>query len=239
MRGYGHGGPWGSGDRAADGGARAACRRGGLALSCGSNDCGQSGHGRDREGAPREPDGLAVASDLLKAIRFLSAASEALGETTGMYLKDSEGTMKTSEVTATFTNGKPRIVKGVMVLPGGAGSAQETLAMLQLRKAEPVFKDVPLVLINADGVWDGLAKAAKAYGLEEGKDFHVYPDVKSAMPFLDKAVAALDARPDWPVSDIDQAAKKLGGWRSDRRPAAGPASDIDAPAAKPGDQPAP
>ena len=133
--------------------------------------------------------------------------------------------------------GKP--VKGVMVLPGGAGSAQETLAMLQLRKAEPVFKDVPLVLINADGVWDGLAKAAKAYGLEEGKDFHVYPDVKSAMPFLDKAVAALDARPDWPVSDIDQAAKKLGGWRSDRRPAAGPASDIGAPAAKPGDQPAP
>ena len=47
---------------------------------------------------------------------FLSAASEALGETTGMYLKDSEGTMKTSEVTATFTNGRPRIVKGVMVL---------------------------------------------------------------------------------------------------------------------------
>ena len=33
-----------------------------------------------------------------------------------MYLKDSEGTMKTSEVTATFTNGKPRIVKGVMVM---------------------------------------------------------------------------------------------------------------------------
>ena len=47
---------------------------------------------------------------------FLSAASEALGETTGMYLKDSEGTMKTSEVTATFTNGRPRIVKGVVVL---------------------------------------------------------------------------------------------------------------------------
>merc|ERR1719183_627444 len=49
---------------------------------------------------------------------FLSAASEALGETTGMYLKDSEGTMKTSEVTATFTNGRPRFVKGVMVLKG-------------------------------------------------------------------------------------------------------------------------
>ena len=47
---------------------------------------------------------------------FLSAASEALGETTGMYLKDSEGTLKTSEVTATFTNGKPRIVKGIVVL---------------------------------------------------------------------------------------------------------------------------
>ena len=29
---------------------------------------------------------------------FLSAASEALGETTGMYLKDSEGTIQTSEV---------------------------------------------------------------------------------------------------------------------------------------------
>merc|ERR1711924_375936 len=48
---------------------------------------------------------------------FLSAASEALGETTGMYLKDS-GTMKTSEVTATFTNGKPCIVKGIMVMKG-------------------------------------------------------------------------------------------------------------------------
>ena len=47
---------------------------------------------------------------------FLSAASEALGETTGMYLKDSEGTMKTSEVTATFTNGKPRFVKGIYVM---------------------------------------------------------------------------------------------------------------------------
>ena len=35
-----------------------------------------------------------------------------------MYLKDSEGTLKTSEVTATFTNGKPRIVKGVVVLQG-------------------------------------------------------------------------------------------------------------------------
>lgn len=49
---------------------------------------------------------------------FLSAASEALGETTGMYLKDTEGTMKTSEVTATFTNGKPRFVKGVLVMKG-------------------------------------------------------------------------------------------------------------------------
>ena len=49
---------------------------------------------------------------------FLSAASEALGETTGMYLKDSEGTMKTSEVTATFTNGRPRFVKGVVVMKG-------------------------------------------------------------------------------------------------------------------------
>jgi photosystem II protein len=47
---------------------------------------------------------------------FLAAASEALGETTGMYLKDSEGTIKTSEVTATFTNGKPRFVKGIVVL---------------------------------------------------------------------------------------------------------------------------
>ena len=47
---------------------------------------------------------------------FLAASSESLGETTGMYLKDSEGTMKTSEVTATFTNGKPRFVKGVVVM---------------------------------------------------------------------------------------------------------------------------
>jgi len=49
---------------------------------------------------------------------FLSKSSEALGETTGMYLKDSEGTLKTSEVTATFTNGKPRFVKGIVVMKG-------------------------------------------------------------------------------------------------------------------------
>jgi len=49
---------------------------------------------------------------------FLMAATSVLGETTGMYLKDSEGTLKTSEVTATFTNGKPRIVKAVVVLQG-------------------------------------------------------------------------------------------------------------------------
>merc|ERR1719506_521416 len=49
---------------------------------------------------------------------FLQASTEALGETTGMYLKDSEGTMKSTDVTATFTNGKPRIVKGVVVMKG-------------------------------------------------------------------------------------------------------------------------
>ena len=49
---------------------------------------------------------------------FLAAASQELGETTGMYLKDSEGTIQTSEVTANFINGKPRIVKGVIVMRG-------------------------------------------------------------------------------------------------------------------------
>merc|ERR1711924_381806 len=47
---------------------------------------------------------------------FLQRSTEALGETTGMYLKDAEGTLKTSEVTATFTNGKPRFVKGIIVM---------------------------------------------------------------------------------------------------------------------------
>merc|ERR1712032_754573 len=49
---------------------------------------------------------------------FLASASAELGETTGMYLKDAEGTLKTSEVTATFVNGKPRIVKGVLIMRG-------------------------------------------------------------------------------------------------------------------------
>merc|ERR1712087_267110 len=49
---------------------------------------------------------------------FLAAASAELGETTGMYLNDSEGQLRTSEVTATFVNGKPRIVKGVIVMRG-------------------------------------------------------------------------------------------------------------------------
>uniref|UniRef100_A0A7S0H7V2 Photosystem II reaction center Psb28 protein n=1 Tax=Phaeocystis antarctica TaxID=33657 RepID=A0A7S0H7V2_9EUKA len=47
---------------------------------------------------------------------FLAAASAELGETTGMYLKDDEGTLSTTEVTANFINGKPRIVKGVVVM---------------------------------------------------------------------------------------------------------------------------
>lgn len=65
----------------------------------------------------RSRDGTTgVATFTFDSPSFLSAASEALGETTGMYLKDSEGTLKTSEVTATFTNGKPRFVKGVVVL---------------------------------------------------------------------------------------------------------------------------
>ena len=35
-----------------------------------------------------------------------------------MYLKDEEGTLKSSDVTATFVNGRPRIVKGVHVMRG-------------------------------------------------------------------------------------------------------------------------
>jgi len=35
-----------------------------------------------------------------------------------MYLKDNEGTMKSTDVTATFVNGRPRIVKGVVVMRG-------------------------------------------------------------------------------------------------------------------------
>ncbi|MBV6633208.1 MAG: LOG family protein [Alphaproteobacteria bacterium] len=120
-------------------------------------------------------------------------------------------------------------VKGVMVLPGGAGSSQEMFAMLQLRKAEPLFKDVPLVIVNHNGAWNELIKSAEEYGLKAGADFHVFDDEREAMPFLDREVAKLDARPDWPyppaAGDIDQVAKRLGGWRSDKRPGQGP--DID------------
>jgi hypothetical protein len=42
----------------------------------------------------------------------------------GMYLKDAEGTLKTTEVTATFVNGKPRIVKGIVVMKGEVSSRQ-------------------------------------------------------------------------------------------------------------------
>merc|ERR1719163_2097029 len=67
----------------------------------------------------RSRDGsTGVATFTFDSPTFLFAQSEALGETTGMYLKDSEGTVKTSEVTATFTNGKPRFVKAVVVMKG-------------------------------------------------------------------------------------------------------------------------
>lgn len=92
--------------------------------------------------------------------------------------------------------GKP--VKAVMVLPGGAGSTQETLAMLQMRRAEPVMNAVPLVLINDKGAWNELAKSAEQLGLKAGRDYHMFDTVKEAMPFLDRQVAALNADPNWP-----------------------------------------
>jgi photosystem II protein len=47
---------------------------------------------------------------------FIQAETQEMGETSGMILTDSEGVIKTAEVTATFTNGKPRIVKAVVVM---------------------------------------------------------------------------------------------------------------------------
>ena len=49
-----------------------------------------------------------------------------------MYLKDEEGTLKTTEVTATFVNGKPRIVKGVVVMKG------------EVRRLRPTPRTFPL-----------------------------------------------------------------------------------------------
>merc|ERR1711871_865471 len=67
----------------------------------------------------RSRDGTTgVATFTFDTPSFLDASTQSLGETTGMYLKDNEGTLKTSEVTATFTNGRPRFVKGVVVLKG-------------------------------------------------------------------------------------------------------------------------
>jgi regulator of chromosome condensation len=48
-------------------------RSGGLVLACGSNDCGQSGHGREEDGTPIEPEGLAVVQSLRHVdIRFVA-----------------------------------------------------------------------------------------------------------------------------------------------------------------------
>jgi photosystem II protein len=67
----------------------------------------------------RSRDGTTgVASFTFDNPSFLAAETQDLGETTGMYLKDDEGTIKTTEVTATFTNGKPRFVKAVVVMKG-------------------------------------------------------------------------------------------------------------------------
>ncbi|MEO0393630.1 MAG: LOG family protein [Pseudomonadota bacterium] len=107
--------------------------------------------------------------------------------------------------------GKP--VKGVMLLKGGAGSSQEMFALHQLRKAEPLFRDVPLAIINRDGEWDALVKAAQHYGMKPGQDFQVFDTVEAAMPYLDAQVAQLNAKPDWPGPDMDDAAGRLGGWR--------------------------
>ena len=50
-------------------------RRGGVVLACGSNDCGQSGHGRDADGAPIEPEGGLAVVKKLKGVDIRYVAS--------------------------------------------------------------------------------------------------------------------------------------------------------------------
>lgn len=67
----------------------------------------------------RSRDGTTgVATFTFDTPSFLAAETQSQGETTGMYLNDEEGVLKTSEVTATFTNGRPRFVKAVVVMKG-------------------------------------------------------------------------------------------------------------------------
>jgi len=120
--------------------------------------------------------------------------------------------------------GKP--VKGVMLLKGGAGSSQEMFALYQLRKAEPEFRDVPLAIVNRNGEWDSLIKAAEEYGMERGRDFEVFKEPEAAMPYLEAQIAKLKKSPGEPGANKageapEGTAKRLGDWRTDRRPGRG------------------
>eukprot|EP00306_Pavlova_sp_CCMP459_P010081 CAMPEP_0185191864 /NCGR_PEP_ID=MMETSP1140-20130426/17445_1 /TAXON_ID=298111 /ORGANISM="Pavlova sp., Strain CCMP459" /LENGTH=150 /DNA_ID=CAMNT_0027758589 /DNA_START=25 /DNA_END=477 /DNA_ORIENTATION=+ len=65
----------------------------------------------------RSPDGsTGTATFLFDQPSFLESSVEPQGEITGMFMKDSEGVMKTTDVNAKFVNGKPRTVEAVYIM---------------------------------------------------------------------------------------------------------------------------
>ncbi|KAJ1636566.1 Psb28 protein-domain-containing protein, partial [Pavlovales sp. CCMP2436] len=59
----------------------------------------------------RSKDGFTgTATFVFDQPNFLLASSEPQGEITGMYMVDDEGELRTTDVNAKFSNGKPKIV---------------------------------------------------------------------------------------------------------------------------------
>lgn len=74
--------------------------------------------------------------------------------------------------------GKP--VDAIVTLPGGIGSVQETLAVLQMRKREPEMRDVPMLLVNDRGAWEKFLPVAALHGFEPGRDFEMVDTIAEA-----------------------------------------------------------
>ena len=78
----------------------------------------------------------------------------------------------------------------LVVLPGGIGTAQEMLAVMQMRENEASLAAKPVILYNEDGFWDGLQKMMEEYGYEEGVHFEVVDNQKDLEAVLDAGIPA-------------------------------------------------
>lgn len=69
-------------------------------------------------------------------------------------------------------------------LPGGLGTAQETIAAFKGREENPDYENKKIVIVNDDGFWDQYIALLESAGYENGTHFHVVPDTEALETLL-------------------------------------------------------